>query len=114
MREIKFRAWNPNPWFMTAGVTLADIYNWFEWLNWKEVMQYTWLKDKNWKEIYEGDIVRQLLEPEKTFRRDEFEVKWNWLRCMPFEIFEGYKDFWWDKFEVIWNIHENPELLNNK
>ena len=118
MREIKFRAWNPNPWFMTAWVTLADIYNGFAGLNWKAVMQFTWLLDKNGKEIYEGDVV-------SMFPNMDWENAGNWI--VVFENGEFKVDFfekpsalntrlfqWIEGWKIIWNIFENPNLLKNE
>ncbi len=59
MREIKFRAWNKVPWYMTSWITLKQISEWFIGLNSNIIMQYTWMKDKKWVEIYEWDIVER-------------------------------------------------------
>ena len=65
MREIKFRAWNPdnpnhdqrmviNPLFRCDAKDVLNKESIYK--NWT-LMQYTCLKDKNGLEIYEGDII---------------------------------------------------------
>ena len=79
------------------------------------------LKDKNGRLIYEGDILKiangsinghlfPINEP----------VKWvNNEACFDLPIWGydsngNYKDDWSHWFEVVGNIHENPELLEEK
>lgn len=83
------------------------------------IEQYTGLKDKNGKEIYEGDIIR-----EKWFDED---VRLGENRVGKVEYFTDGFVCWFvggrlmqlgmlvgSHIEVIGNIHESPELLEQK
>ena len=87
--------------------------DWYEFI----LMQFTGLKDKNGKEIYEGDIVKigillnELVIYEGVvaysngrFTCDTGKLEIDWWR---YEITK-------QTIEIIGNIHENPELLENK
>lgn len=127
MREIKFRAWIKDPKEMVyydklmlfngsdeaiAFHNLETSYiDDYEVKTPFELMQYTGLLDCNGKEIYEGDVVRQLVES-KTRGEEEKE----WIREVPefpallfHQVGEGF--FSAEDVEVIGNIYENPELL---
>ena len=76
--------------------------------------QYTGLKDENGTEIYEGDIVK--VEGDGEIYRVEWirsgfglEPRYNSPRYPVLGNVELRK-----KIEVIGNIHENPELLEEK
>ncbi|QDX92456.1 hypothetical protein EEL32_10080 [Brevibacillus laterosporus] len=81
-------------------------------------MKYTGLKDKNGKEIYEGDIVRVLIQGGYSQHFIDQEVVTS-VMYIPSKA--HYRPFdqcriWMEdgklpKVEVIGNIYENPELL---
>lgn len=93
--------------------------------------QFTGLHDKNGKEIYEGDIV--LTQPFLTrpysdsakskqfkavvkYRLEQKTGCSEWYVCVIDEI-GNYRYSSWGHFydvEIIGNIHENPELLEEK
>lgn len=77
--------------------------------------QCTGLKDKNGKLIFEGDIVRRYVGLGKhgSQKTEDIDVvKWHTNGY----VLENYCDYFadTDDFEVIGNIHENPDLLENK
>ena len=123
MREIKFRTWNDKTSTMTAPFSAEDIRNDEHYANWESfesLMQFTGLKDKNGKEIYEGDIVKMVLD--KIIPRYAIcEVKWrdeytgiNFSHVRLENVInpgEGWSMSTHDTWEVIGNIYENAELL---
>ncbi len=144
MREIKFRAWDPDERKMSNIFTFGDIHAGGQYFSPEGcfsleadyndtqsiIMQYTGLKDKNGKEIYEGDIVRTDTggttyngkETKKTFRY--WEIKWDKDGDLidgsyaPEEWMYGYKfphpSYEGKSMEIIGNIYENPELLKEE
>jgi uncharacterized phage protein (TIGR01671 family) len=129
VREIKFRAWNPDKKIMVydandinlgTNVVLAVNYGKVEaecmsvtesisstkWIP-AEIMQYTGLKDKNGKEIYEGDIVDSGLNVGQVSWDEEkltFVVKWYESFTHPLRQHKT-------TIKVIGSVYENPELL---
>ncbi len=121
MREIKFRAWNPDTkrmvyYLQSKGLTLPIIakerelvlvanVDELEWL------QYIGLRDKNNKEIYEGDLIKdsdsdfigQVVFDTETLA---FTTKFQSNELWGFVPRHG-KD---NHCEIIGNIYENPEL----
>jgi|SRR5665647_526411 len=130
MREIKFRAWDPEHEAMYSSEDAG-----LDWLfglkrHGATVMQFTGLKDKNGTEIYEGDICRMVYEEDegggwhsdkKVRGRVYFDTHWG----VKFDCRDGTQrtaDAHWSdqqsavrdyrNVEVIGNIYESPELLN--
>jgi len=136
-REIKFRSWNnaqskmlnsvgvhPS---LTSDLSVEDDY--YETNedgryivdssndNYK-LMQYTGLKDKNGKEIYEGDIVKAIIERMEFVTEVVFGKKsYGWsLKCdrtdrEKWGKLKYYKLPSSKYIEVIGNIYSNTEML---
>lgn len=121
MREIKFRAWDKekkkmefvgaidwteNEKIITCNTSTTKHYSFQEGEQEDDfvLMQYTGLKDKNGKEIYEGDIVKMLVD--SLNGEENVEVKWR--KEGFWQYFNGF-----DNCEVVGNIYSNPELLKS-
>lgn len=141
MREIKFRAWNPETKKMfhdfdqnIKEVPLGKSIHLFVYetgLHYKTLMQFTGLKDKNGKEIYEGDILSKVTIDELGKNIQYFYVViWsssdNGFKCKHYVLDENEDGIYWrlksclfdyiamvnTYNHVIGNIYENPEILN--
>ena len=120
MRKLKFRAWDKveNKMLFDADPFALHVSGSNEPIFAKShknenciFEQYTGLKDKNGKEIYEGDIVQI-----DDHILGDFEVVWQGLGWK-IKRATGYETLYVHKSEdctVIGNIHENPELLDDK
>ena len=133
MREILFRGkrldngeWVEGSGFLCEG-NICWIYgklkregDWFK--DWVKVDpntvgQYTDLTDKNGKKIFEGDICRN------TRTGGTALVKWHgtmagyvWSKRQENSCLYDFGALFraHDKYEVIGNIHDNPDLLEDK
>lgn len=76
------------------------------------LMQFTGRKDKNGFDIYEGDIVK-INWADYRYGEVVCKVEWNNENaCFDFGAGAVSEVAW--SHEVIGNIHQHPELLNNK
>lgn len=119
--RLKFRAWDKEKDILWYGI--ENCYNDWDCQNFYDyvakdryiVEQCLGLKDKNDKLIYEGDIVI-----EKDLYKRKTLVKWLDNKCgfnvsTTFGYDDGKCSFAGNvEYEVIGNIHENPDLLENK
>lgn len=105
MREIKFRAWDPEADAYRYDVSVSDGMAESSWGKEKPewiLEQFTGLHDRNGKEIYEGDILR-----------DQYGNvgPCYWIPSTWEFINTGGCVESGERWEIIGNIHESPELL---
>lgn len=121
MRELKFRAWDKLDKEFAHNIdSLLDIsvpervFVLDDEGGELIIEQYTGLKDKNGKEIYEGDIVTLCGEWEEIEHDDCCIVTFE-NGC--FRVGDGYENeagHYLSDWRIIGNIHESPELLEEK
>lgn len=137
MRQIKFRGKRPNSGKWITG-SLVQLFGFSYILNDEHktsdcstevipetVSQFTGLTDKNGKEIYEGDILGRLFD---SYNENTIVVYNKGILCArpiskeDYRTLNTFDSCGWvrvDKggsynFQIIGNIHDNPELLNEK
>ena len=109
MREMKFRAWDKKSKSFVVGdrvgrdaVPTIDTKYGFKLKSRFILMQSIDLKDKNGKEIFEEDLC-------KAKRKSDGEII-----VFTAGMVHAYVDWFEQPFEVIGNLHENPELSEDK
>lgn len=127
-REIKFRAWHKDlkKMFKIGQITLEEGTWNFE-PNDRDfigmsipyqpsfvLMQYTGLHDKNGKEIYEGDIVRIIVNNNiEKICKVEFKNGIFGVMFSKNKELTAFPHFCNTTFEVIGNVFENGDILND-
>lgn len=129
-REIKFRIWADNKFYNKCLVGNTNNTNDEKWtcpMVWLEkqkewvhcdngiICQYTGLHDKKGKEIYDGDIVRIIVNNNiEKICKVEFKNGIFGVMFSKNKELTAFPHFCNTTFEVIGNEYDNPELLGGE
>jgi uncharacterized phage protein (TIGR01671 family) len=127
MREIKFRGWHVTDGWVYGYYVLDNdgnslIYgidpddgSWGAWIvEPNSIGQYTGIEDNRGKPLWEGDII-------KNKHGEKYVIVWDDVSCGFRAAADGDKKtnytpnkYWFESCWKIGNIHENPELINER
>ena len=124
MREIKFRGFNGEKWlygdlaidYKTKQATISDDRWWRHPVRFDTVGQYTGLRDSDGHEIYEGDIVKcgtgRICEV--VYFLSPVHAGYDLNPVGGFDCKPPSEFSLWSDLTIIGNVHDNPELLEQK
>ena len=120
MRKIKFRAWDKQKKemlvvssisFENKEIAVKDFgtYHFFKMKD-IELIQYTGLKDKNCVEIFEGDIVKDVIDDMIGY----VEYSDGLYLILYKDVVETLNEYETKYIEVVGNKYENKEVLGDE
>lgn len=123
MRDLKFRVWNKISQCIESWESMLEHGDFYRFINNNEypLMQFTGLTDKNGADIYEGDFIKNKHGRISVVVWHEYSACWDCTFVSDEHLvdskkaYEGFDNSKWKyNVEIIGNIHQHPELLNNK
>jgi len=125
MRPIKFRAWDKTEkkmvceyHYLYMDILDGEIvdHNKDDFRTDLILLQFTGLLDKQGKEIYEGDIVKLIIQHQSIVNNSSLEIEISQVEFSPsyFRLrgsILGAGSLISENIEIIGNIFESPELL---